>query len=250
MLLSFSVMQKCSGVVLPLSLDSHLYDGEIDVPCVSAPLSIAGPAGDLEAITSLPLEIEAMRAVAVICHPHPLYGGTMANKVVHYMSRTFNEMGVGTLRFNFRGVGASAGSYAHGAGETEDLLAVLDWIEEQYPGYAVWLAGFSFGAYIALCGAGLRPVARLITVAPPANLFDLNAVPLPSCPWLLIQGDQDEIVPCDEVLDWVDSLARPPRVICMRGVDHFFHGHLNELRDKLKGALAPRATKTGDAKVA
>lgn len=234
---------------MPHTLDRHLYEEEISLPCVSTALSLAGPAGLLETITAFPLDNGAMRAIGVICHPHPLYGGTLTNKVVHAMSRTLNDLGVGTVRFNFRGVGASEGQYAHGTGETEDLIAVIDWVNVSYPGYAVWLAGFSFGAYIALLGAQQRPVTRLITIAPPVNMFDVSLLVAPDCPWLLIQGDQDEIVPCHEVLAWAAKLRSAveleptvnlqptPQVICMQNVDHFFHGRLNDLREVLRQAL-------------
>lgn len=233
---------------MSINLDSHLYELEVSVPCVSASLTIPGPAGDLEAITSFPVEAEAMHAVGVVCHPHPLYGGTMTNKVVHYISRAFNDLGVGTVRFNFRGVGASAGSYGHGAGEAEDLAAVLEWVVAHYPERPVWLAGFSFGAYVAIRGAKHSAVVRLVTVAPPVNLFDLNNAPVPDCPWLLIQGEEDEIVPCADVLGWARGLPHPPRIIRMKGVDHFFHGRLNDLRDVLRQALG--TIRSASAKVA
>ncbi len=236
-----------------IPLDSHLYEQEVSIPCVSTSLTIPGPAGDLEAITSFPVEAGATRAAGVICHPHPLYGGAMTNKVVHYISRAFNDLGVGTVRFNFRGVGASAGSYGHGAGETEDLLAVLEWVGEQYPGRPVWLAGFSFGAYVAIRGARHSAVARLVTVAPPVNLFDLNSTPEPECPWLLIQGEEDEIVPSANVIGWARNLPHPPRIIRMKGCGHFFHGRLNDLRAVLMGVLAPPekgVTRSGGTKVA
>ena len=222
---------------MPHTLDRHLYEGETSLPCVSTALTLAGPVGPLEAITAFPLNSDAMHAIGVICHPHPLYGGTLTNKVVHSMSRTLNDLGVGTVRFNFRGVGASAGQYADGVGEVDDLLAVMDWVNASYPDHALWLGGFSFGAYIALLGSQHRPVARLVTIAPPVNMFDLTHVAAPNCPWLLIQGDQDEVVPCHDVLAWAARLAIAPRVVCMKDVDHFFHGHLNDLREVLRQAL-------------
>jgi alpha/beta superfamily hydrolase len=220
-------------------LDAHLYDRDGVFPCVGDALSIAGPAGDLEAVSTCPSEGEqAMRAIGVICHPHPLYGGTMHNKVVHYIARTFNELQIGSLRFNFRGVGASAGTYDEGHGETDDLLAVLDWVRSRRPELDVWLAGFSFGAYVALRAATRFPVSRLITVAPPVNIFDFSDVSEPGCPWLVIQGDRDEIVPSEEVLTWAGQLRHPPRLITLSGGDHFFHGRLNELRAGLIEHLA------------
>lgn len=232
---------------MPQNLDRHLYEDETSVPCVSTALTLAGPAGELEAITAFPLDSGVMRAIGVICHPHPLYGGTLTNKVVHSVSCMLNDLGIGTVRFNFRGVGASAGRYANGIGETEDLIAVIDWVHEQYPGYALWLAGFSFGAYIALQGTLRRAVAQLITIAPPVNMFDFKAITPPTCPWLLIQGGQDEIVPCAEVMEWAHHLQYAPRVICMQSADHFFHGRLNDLREVLRHALAPQGADAASA---
>ncbi len=223
-------------------LDRHLYDREGEVfPCVGEPLTIDGPAGRIEAITSCPEHQFTSRAVAVICHPHPLYGGTMQNKVVHYLAKSFNDLGLRALRFNFRGVGGSAGSYADGVGEADDLRAVLDWLSERLPGAKVWLAGFSFGAYVALREATHAGVEQLVTVAPPVNFFDFSALRTPDCPWLLIQGDQDEVVPAEQVLSWAHGLSPAPEIIAMPDVDHFFHGHLNSLRELLLERLRPAA---------
>ena len=226
----------------PGPIDEHLYDREGEVfPCVGEPLAIAGPAGRLEAITSCPETEFTSRAVAVVCHPHPLYGGTMQNKVVHYLAKSFNDLGLRALRFNFRGVGASEGRYGEGVGEAADLRAVLAWLGERLPGAEIWLAGFSFGAYVALREASHGGVAQLVTVAPPVNFFDFAPLPVPSCPWLLIQGDQDEVVPADDVLSWAGGLSPAPEIISMAGVDHFFHGRLNALRDVLVERLRPAA---------
>ncbi len=226
--------------MLPPKLDEHLYDGE-SLPCVGEAVTLAGPAGPLEAVTACPNAGLRMRGMAVICHPHPLYGGTFQNKVVHYLSRTFNELGLATVRFNFRGVGDSAGVYAGGKGEVDDLLAVLDWATAQRPGQELWLAGFSFGAYIALRAAPLRSIAQLVTVAPPVNFFQFADIVPPGCPWLLVQGDHDEVVPGAQVVEWANGMPQPPRTIVLPGVDHFFHGHLNELRMALLRALTDKA---------
>ncbi|MGA7800381.1 MAG: alpha/beta fold hydrolase [Gammaproteobacteria bacterium] len=224
-------------MLLP-STDSHWYDRDQDtLPCVGEAVRIPGPAGTLEAITACPPVGAPMRAVGVVCHPHPLYGGSLKNKVVHYVSQALNELGVGTVRFNFRGVGASEGDYDGGQGETDDLLAVLDWARKQRPEHAVWLAGFSFGSYVVLRAAARRSVSQVITVAPPVNFFEFAAVSRPACSWLLVQGDRDEVVPCSQVLDWAGRLDPPPTTICMADVGHFFHGRLNELRARLLEAL-------------
>ena len=219
---------------------SHLYDGgELALECVGEPVTIPGPAGPLEGLTACP-DRETRGVVAVVLHPHPRYGGTLNNKVVHYLSRTCNRLGVPSLRFNFRGVGASAGSYDGGRGETEDCLAAIDWVQSRRPGFGIWLAGFSFGAYVALRAATLRPqVRRLITVAPPVNLFDFTPLPPPACPWLLVQGGRDELVPTTAVADWCAGLANAPKQVVLPDADHFFHGQLNALQGVLMETLDP-----------
>ncbi|MBI5462486.1 MAG: alpha/beta hydrolase [Gammaproteobacteria bacterium] len=197
------------------------------------PVWIAGPAGALQGITACPPEGRPMHGIGVICHPHPLYGGTLHNKVVDALSRTLNDLGVGTLRFNFRGVEASEGDYAQGIGEADDLRAVLRWAQGQRPGHPLWLAGFSFGAYVALRVAHEFPLTQLITVAPPVNFFDFSALTIPQCPWLLAQGEADEIVPSEQVFAWAQHQDRVPDIIRMPDVGHFFHGNLNRLREQL-----------------
>ena len=215
---------------------SHWYDGDETVPsCVGEPVWIPGPAGMLQGITACPPEGREMHAIGIICHPHPLYGGTMHNKVVDTLSRSLNNSGVGTLRFNFRGVESSEGEYAHGVGEADDLRAVLEWAQKQRPDHALWLAGFSFGAYVALSVAREYPLQGLITVAPPVNFFDFTALTPPECPWLLVQGEADEIVPSAEVFTWAEAQSPAPQIVRMPHVGHFFHGCLNQLREQLIG---------------
>lgn len=164
----------------------------------------------------------------------------MQNKVVHTLARAFGELGLRTVRFNFRGVGASAGAYAQGMGETEDVLAVLRWLRERRPGDEIWLAGFSFGAYMALRAADRSPVARLILVAPPVYLYaDLGPPPVPRAPVLVLQGEQDEVVPVEAVKTWLAGLPVRPAVRTFPGVGHFFHGRLNDLRAAVHEALGP-----------
>lgn len=208
-----------------------------DFPCNQA-LTLAGPAGALEALTACPAA-DPVAVTAVILHPHPLYGGTMQNKVVHTLARAFDELGVASVRFNFRGVGASAGDFAHGVGEVEDTLAVIDWVRAQRPGTAVWLAGFSFGAYVALQAAAPARVSGLITVAPAVHLYDFSALSIPACPWLLIQGEADEVVPVEAVRAWLTTVARPPQTLFLPGASHFFHGRLNDLKAALRDFVPP-----------
>lgn len=191
---------------------------------------LSGPAGDIEARVTPPVAGSPHHSVAVICHPHPLHDGSLDNKVTATLTRTLSAMGVAVVRFNFRGVGASAGDFAAGIGETEDLLAVIRQTQDLYPGRALWLAGFSFGAYIALRATRFLAVDRLITVAPPVNLYDFGEIPAPDCPWLLIQGTADQIVPYKDVLKWATRQYPAPHTVYLEGVGHYFHGELNTLR--------------------
>jgi len=200
------------------------------------PVELTGPAGRIEGLLQ---EHEGAdpALVALVCHPHPLYGGTLHNKVTHRVASTLHARGAAVLRFNFRGVGRSSGSFDQGAGETEDALAAVDWLTAQHPGLPLWLAGFSFGAYVALRAQSQRPVRKLVTVAPAVERFDAAAVVTPSMPWLLVQGDADDVVPPQAVLDWAAALTPPPRLAVLKGAGHFFHGRLNELRDAVVSGL-------------
>lgn len=195
----------------------------------NAPCSFSGSAGNLEGLLDDPDTVPM--AVAVVCHPHPLQGGTMQNKVAYMLARAFNDMGAVSLRFNFRGVGQSAGKYDEGRGETDDALAAIDWLLAQHPGLPLWLGGFSFGSYVALRAQSRRQVARLVTVAPAVERFASSDIVPPVCPWLLVQGDADDVVSPQKVLAWARALPRPPRILEMSGAGHFFHGRLNELRE-------------------
>ncbi|WP_235776206.1 alpha/beta hydrolase [Rickettsiella massiliensis] len=178
-------------------------------------------------------------AIAVVCHPHPLYGGTMKNKVVYTLVKSFEQLGLDTVCFNFRGVGQSAGYYDEGRGEVADLLAVLEWIKQVAPQKSIWLAGFSFGSYIAACGALAWPtIEKLICVAPPIENFPFKALASFPCPWWLIQGDKDEVVSAEAVFDWEKTLMNRPHLLCLAGASHFFHGRLVELRERLVESLS------------
>jgi alpha/beta superfamily hydrolase len=195
-------------------------------------LLIDGPAGALQAEV---LEgSDATAPFAVVCHPHPLMGGTMDNKVVTTAARALQSAGMPTIRFNFRGVGQSAGAYDGGAGETLDALSVARWGSARWPGRSVVLAGFSFGAYIALRAAQVLPVARLITIAPPLGRFDFAALVAPGAPWLVIQGEADEVVDSEAVRNWAEGMPAGVRLVMLPGVGHFFHGRLTELRERIR----------------
>jgi len=203
-------------------------------------LTIAGPAGGLEALLETPAAggSPGVHACGVICHPHPLYGGTLDNKVVWTIARAFQQLGAPTLRFNFRGVGASAGHYDEGRGETHDALAVIAGARERFPGAELWLGGFSFGAAVAVRAAGRAHPRRLVAVAPGITRIDVTHAAAPACPWLIVQGDADEVVPAQLVLHWAHGLAPAPTVRVVHGASHFFHGRINELRDTVVDFLA------------
>jgi uncharacterized protein len=197
-------------------------------------VSIAGQAGALEAIVEDP-GVQGP-SYGVICHPHPLYGGTMDNKVVTTVARALQETGIPTLRFNFRGVGASAGAFDQGVGETADAEAVAAWGAQRWAGRSLVIAGFSFGGYVALRLAQQRLPRYLITIAPAVQGF-ASSTPVPHCPWLVVQGDADELVDPSAVIDWVNTLDPKPRLVVLPGVGHFFHGRLRELRDAVIDAI-------------
>ncbi len=208
-------------------------------PCDREVLRLPGPVGVIEALTSCADPARAVPVTAVVLHPHTLHGGTMQNKVVHTLARTFTELGLRTVRFNFRGAGGSEGEHDHGTGETHDALAVLEWVRAHRPHDQLWLAGFSFGSYVALRVANAFPVDRLVTVAPPVHMYDFDALAVPRCPWLVIQGDQDEIVPAEQVTTWAQRLNPAPELRVLPGVGHFFHQRLHDLRAVLTESLAP-----------
>jgi alpha/beta superfamily hydrolase len=209
-------------------------------------LSIAGPSGALEARLEFPLAAGqgdgAVRVFGVACHPHPLHGGTMDNKVTHVLARAMVECGAPAFRFNFRGTGASAGQFDNGRGETDDLAAVVAEGRRRFPDAALWLGGFSFGAFVALRGAGTLAPRKLIAVAPPVARFELGDVGQPECDWMLVQGDADDVVPPDAVLSWAAQQAatshgKAPQLHVLAGAGHFFHGKLHELKPLVLGFL-------------
>lgn len=192
-------------------------------------LKLEGPAGAVEAVLTEPSATAAPPAIAVVCHPHPLHDGTMNNKVVHTLARSFAKRGIPAMRFNFRGVGDSAGAYDDGNGEVDDALAVADAMRERFGDRPLWLAGFSFGSFVALRAAARTPCAGLIMVAPPVQRFAFDQA-LPDCPILVVQGDSDEVVECADVQVWVRGAKPAPRFELLPGVGHFFHGRLTDLR--------------------
>jgi alpha/beta superfamily hydrolase len=202
-------------------------------------LFLAGPAGRLEAVLKHPAGPEsaaagppggAPRAVAVVCHPHPLFGGTMHNKVVHAAAEAFVRRGFPTLRFNFRGVGRSAGRHDHGRGEQDDLRAGFRLLEERWPGLPILAAGYSFGSFVACAAGWAHPrVAMLLGIAVPAGLFPFGFLRDCDKPIVFLQGENDPLAPLPLVLTLAASLPSGARVIPIPGADHSFRGRLDEV---------------------
>lgn len=206
-------------------------------PAPAERIFIEGPVGKLEAVVDRPASAGRAGTVAVCCHPHPVFGGTLHNKVVHTLARVARDLGVPAVRFNFRGVGGSAGRYDHGEGETEDALTVADWSQQAFGATQLWAMGFSFGSFVACRLALARAATRLVTVAPPVQRFDFNTLPVPKCPWLIVQGDRDELVDHETVATWSERLAPAPRLVVLAGADHMLHGRITELRELVTGWL-------------
>jgi alpha/beta superfamily hydrolase len=203
----------------------------------STALVLPASAGAIEAITSVPEAKCVRQGTAIICHPHPLQGGSMHNKVVTMIERSVRELGLATVIFNFRGVGASQGAFDEGRGESEDVLAIAEWIERVRPNDALWLAGFSFGSYVAARAAPQLPVRQMISVAPPIGRWDFNVLASPLCPWLVIQGEADEVVDPEAVYAWVAAQPEPPTLVRMPDTSHFFHRRLMDLRGAIKNGV-------------
>lgn len=206
-----------------------------------SPFFIAGPVGAVETRVSPANPAGALSAshlIAFICHPHPLQGGTMDNKVVTTLARTYRDLGIAVVCFNFRGVGASEGKFDNGVGELDDLLAVTTVISSSYPQANLMLAGFSFGSSIAAQASyRVERLRHLLLVAPPVERYSYDRARVFPCPVCIVQGDKDEQVVPEGVYQWVKSLASPAELLRYDGVGHFFHGHLTQLKQDLSVML-------------
>lgn len=206
-----------------------------------APITIDGPVGPLEARArdgSQAGDWRERELVAVVCHPHPLHGGTMNNKVVTTLARTYHSLGVPVVRFNFRGVGESAGTFDEARGEVDDLLAVIDWAREQRPGADLLLAGFSFGSSVAAQAAHrVQGLAHLVLVAPPVERYPYGDEGRFACPVVVVQGDADDVVSPDAVYRWLETLTESPVLLRYPEAGHFFHGGLSALKKDLLACL-------------
>ncbi|AUM71670.1 alpha/beta hydrolase [Pseudomonas fluorescens] len=204
------------------------------------PVVIDGPVGQLEALY---LDSETPRGLALICHPNPVQGGTMLNKVVSTLQRTARDAGLVTLRFNYRGVGASAGTHDMGTGEVDDAQAAAAWLREKYPQLPLTLFGFSFGGFVAASLGGRleaqgQPLKHLFMVAPAVMRLNEQS-PLPMNGELtVIQPETDEVVDPQLVYEWSDTLQRPHELLKVAECGHFFHGKLTDLKDLILPRLS------------
>lgn len=204
-------------------------------------VTLPGPAGQLEGVLQT-RGAETPEVAAVICHPHPEYGGTLHNKVVHRAASTLLERGVAVLRFNFRGVGKSEGRFDQGAGELEDARAALAWMTERFPSARRWLAGFSFGAGIAAALVASEPgVERLVLIAPPVRRADFGLLRRLAIPKLVIQGTEDTVCPLEALEREFAYWAEPKHLIRVPGASHFFDKQLGALADALRQGLSEPA---------
>lgn len=214
-------------------------------PAPTESVLLRGAAGAIDALIDTPAEV---RGLAVVCHPHPLYGGANTNKVAHTVARALRDLGYAVVRPNFRGVGKSEGTHDHGNGETEDILSVIGWAQSRWGSLPLALGGFSFGAYVQCRVAcrladGLTPVERLALVGMAAGRAadgarQYDTPPLPDkLSSLIVHGEQDDTVPLTNVLDWARPQEQP--VVVIPGADHFFHGKLHLIRNLIARTWAP-----------
>jgi alpha/beta superfamily hydrolase len=204
------------------------------------PVLIDGPAGQLEALY---LDLDEAKGIALICHPNPVQGGTMLNKVISTLQRTARDAGFITLRFNYRGVGASAGSSDMGEGEVDDAQAAATWLRDKHPDLPLTLMGFSFGGFVAATLGGRleaqgETLSHLFMVAPAVmRIADANALPQKGA-LTVIQPETDEVVDPQLVYAWSDTLQRPHELLKVAECGHFFHGKLTDLKDLILPRLS------------
>ncbi len=201
---------------------------------------IPGPAGKLEAIYK-PGESERAtpRHAVVVCHAHPLHGGTMHFKLIFRIARAFDELGFPTLRFNFRGVGGSEGTFDEGRGERDDIRAAIDWLAEKHPGIPLVVAGFSFGAWTGLpVGCADERVSHVVGLGVPVRAY--SSTELVSCakPKLFVHGTNDEFGPMPQMNSWFADLQEPKRLVRIEGSDHFFENRREEMAAALTDYFA------------
>ena len=203
---------------------------------------LEGPAGRLEALLWTAHAADPSFA-ALVCHPHPLYGGTMHNKVVYQTAKALHQLGAPVLRFNFRGAGQSEGEHDRGAGEQDDVRAALDYLAAEFPGKPIVLAGFSFGSWVGLrVGCEDPRVSRLIALGLPVDNVDASYLKTCTKPKLFIQGANDQFGSREKLEELFGELPEPKRLVFVGGADHFFEGHLDEVGPIIHDWLDPRAS--------
>jgi uncharacterized protein len=203
---------------------------------------IPGPAGRLEALVDNPEarcttgkadpdgSPKPLRAAIVLGHPHPLYGGSMHTKALYQVAKAFCRLGCAVLRFNFRGVGTSEGSFGNGLGEVEDYWAAMEFMASRYPELELWAGGVSFGSWVAAtAGANDDRVTRLVAIAPPVSMYDFSAVSRSTKAKFFLNGEQDEVCPVQALREFYAHAEEPKDLVVVEGANHLFDGHLTEL---------------------
>jgi len=213
---------------------------------------ITGPAGPLEVLLEEPPatsgvnaeglvergQANGLHAAVVIAHPHPQHGGTMHTKAIYQSAKAFGRIGCAVLRFNFRGVGTSAGSFADGVGEMSDFRAALDFMHERYPSVPLWAVGMSFGSWIALTAGASDPrVTTVVGIAPPLARYDFEAVRVSDKPKFFIQGERDELCPLKDMQAFYARAADPKELVVIDAADHLFDGKLADVADAIEDLL-------------
>jgi uncharacterized protein len=220
------------------------------------PREIPGPAGRLEALLEEPASrgvstdgllesghAAGLRAAVVLAHPHTEYGGTMHTKVVYQAAKALGRIGCAVLRFNFRGAGASAGSFSNGPGEMDDFRAALDFMNERHAGAPLWAGGMSFGSWVALTVGVADPrVTTLVAIAPPLSRYDFGAVARSTKPKFFIQGERDELCPLKDMREFYARAAEPKELVVIDGADHLFDGKVSEVGDAIEDLLGDWST--------
>jgi uncharacterized protein len=202
-------------------------------------VDIPAPHGILEGLLRHDGPGSSVAMAALVCHPHPMGGGTMHNKVVFTIAKALSEAGIPSLRFNFRGVGRSTGAYDEGRGEADDTRTALDWLAARYPDTPLLLAGFSFGSWVGLpIGCADPRVTRIIGVGVPTTLLQIASLTNCAKPKLIVQGEQDQYGPLASLRPWYDALPEPKTLRVIPGTDHFITGHQNELDAAIREWLA------------
>jgi uncharacterized protein len=198
---------------------------------------IAGPAGSLEARLDLPSG--DVRAVAVCGHPHPLHGGTMHTKALYHTAKALTRTGVAALRFNFRGVGLSAGIFDAGPGEKDDFRAALTFAETRFPGLPLWAVGMSFGSWIAATVGATDPrVSLIVVVAPPVDRYDFTGLATADKPVFIVHGEDDELISAKEIRRFYGTLPEPKELAMIEDANHLFENKTSLVGDAVEGLVA------------